>query len=378
MATPIRTCVLGVGLAGLTFHVPFLLALPDLFTLHSVLERNPTTPGGKVHEKFGVTRKIHRSLDDVLADPEIELVIVGTPNHTHYEFAKRILESGKHALVDKPVTATSEQAKELGVLAKSKGLVLYAFQNRRWDADFLALKKLIDLPTSDPRSLGTIVEFESHYDRYRNTLKGTWKDHALPANGQLYDLGTHIIDQTLVLFGRPANLTAFVQNTRGIGHPDIDDTFTIYMQYPAGSALPHPMTAILRAHILSVRSQQLRYLVRGTQGTYIKYGVDVQEDQLKTFTNPSTEVFTSNFGHEPESLWGTVETLKADGDVTTSIWPSEAPGSYINLFRNLASAIRNGSELDVKWEEATAVIEIVELARQSSKEGRTLDVPHPA
>ncbi|KAJ8523427.1 hypothetical protein ONZ45_g26 [Pleurotus djamor] len=378
MTAPIRTCVLGVGLAGLTFHVPFLLALPDLFTLHSVLERNPTTPGGKVHEKFGVSPKIHRSLDDVLADPEIELVIVGTPNHTHYEFAKRILESGKHALVDKPVTATSEQAKELGVLAKSKGLILYAFQNRRWDADFLALKKLIDLPTSDPRSLGTIVEFESHYDRYRNTLKGTWKDHPLPANGQLYDLGTHIIDQTLVLFGRPAKLTAFVQNTRGIGHPDIDDTFTIYMQYPAGSALPHPMTVILRAHILSVRSQQLRYLVRGTQGTYIKYGVDVQEDQLKTFTNPSTEVFSSSFGHEPESLWGTVETLKADGDVTASVWPSEAPGSYINLFRNLASAIRNGSELDVKWEEATAVIEIVELARQSSKEGRTLDVPHPA
>ncbi|KAF4607063.1 hypothetical protein EYR38_001120 [Pleurotus pulmonarius] len=353
---------------GLTFHIPFILALPDLFSLHSVLERNPRTPGGKVYERFGVTTKIHQSLEEVLVDPEIELVIVATPSHTHYEFTKRILESGKHVLVDKPVTATVEQARELGHLAKTRNLVLYPYQNARWNSDFLALKKLLDLPTSDSRSLGKIVEFESHYDRYRKVLKGTWKDHPLPANGQLYDLGTHTIDQALTLFGRPSRLTAFVQNARGIGHPDVDDTFSVYMHYPG-------TTAILRAHILSIRSTQLRFLVRGTKGSYTKYGGDVQESQLKTVKDPRTEIHAEGFGREPESLWGLVETIGDNDQITTDIWPSTDPGAYINLFKNLAAVIRDNAAPEIKWEEAAAVIEMVELAHQSSREGRTLDVP---
>jgi predicted dehydrogenase len=180
MTKPINTCVLGVGLSGLTFHVPFILALPDVFTLHSVLERNPQSSGGKVHDRFNVTVKIHRTLDEVLGDSSIELVIVGTPSHTHYSIAKAALEAGKHGrcialhlsfiilkissvLVDKPVTATSKEAKELGQIARANNLVLYAFQNRRWDADFLALKRLLSLPESSPQSLGNIVEFESQY-----------------------------------------------------------------------------------------------------------------------------------------------------------------------------------------------------------------------
>jgi predicted dehydrogenase len=142
-----------------------------------VLERNPRTEGGKVKERFGVTTKIYRSLDEVLADPEIELVIVGTPNDTHYSFAKAALTAGKHGtahlnavthpahflsvLVDKPVTATAEEAKELGSVAEAKNLVLFAFQNRRWDSDFLALKKLLAEPETSPQSLGAITEFES-------------------------------------------------------------------------------------------------------------------------------------------------------------------------------------------------------------------------
>jgi len=174
----INTCVLGVGLSGLTFHVPFILASPGTFTLQSVLERNPRSEGGKVKDRFGVNVKVHRSLRDVLDDPAIELVIIGTPNNTHYEFAKAILEAGKHGesncshsyacwtekylvLVDKPVTATVQQARELGALAKLKGLVLYAFQNRRWDSDFLALKRLLTQPETAPLSLGSITEIES-------------------------------------------------------------------------------------------------------------------------------------------------------------------------------------------------------------------------
>ncbi|KAF8974348.1 hypothetical protein BDZ97DRAFT_1647412 [Flammula alnicola] len=375
MARLINTCVLGVGLAGLTFHVPFILALSDFFILHSVLERNPHTEGGKVKERFGVAVKIHRSLDEVLADQEIDLVIVGTPNDTHYEFTKAALNVGKHVLVDKPVTATVEQAKELGALAKTKGLVLYAFQNRRWDTDFLALKKLLAEQETSPQSLGTITEFESHFDRFRKGLKGTWKDKPLPAAGLTYDLGPHLIDQTLCLFGRPTRITAFLQNLRGVGSPDVDDSFTILLHYDAGPRNPYPLTAILRAHILSVRAPQVRYIVRGTSGTYTKYGVDVQEDQLKVISSPNA-ILEDGYGMEPENLWGTVERIEADDlTVTKSIWPSKDPGAYENLFRNLGAAIRDGEELAVKWEEATSVIEMIELAHRSAKEGATVQVP---
>ncbi|TFY80813.1 hypothetical protein EWM64_g3195 [Hericium alpestre] len=370
---PIKTCVLGVGLSGLAFHIPFVLALPELFALHAVLERNPTSEGGKVKERFGVSVKIHRTLASVFNDPEIELVIIGTPSDTHYAFAKAALDAGKHVLVDKPITPTAEEAKELGALAKSKGLVLYPFQNRRWDSDYFALRRLLALPESDPHSLGELVEFESHFDRYRNVLKGTWKDEAKPANGQTYDLGAHLIDQTLQLFGRPKTVTAFVENVRGIGSPEVDDSFTIFLRYSAGAVSRHPFTAILRAHILSVRAIQPRFTVRGTKGTYLKFGVDVQEDQLKAI--PSfNDIQEKGFGVEPEAIWGTVENLQPT-DPSRKIWPSTEAGAYVELFRDLAAAIREEKEQAVKWEESTDVIQIIQLAHQSSREGRTIELP---
>ncbi|KAJ7937184.1 hypothetical protein B0H13DRAFT_1944650 [Mycena leptocephala] len=371
---PIKTCVLGVGLAGLTFHIPFILALPEYFTLVSVLERNPQSEGGKLRERFGVSAKIHNNLDQVLADPEIELVIIGTPSPTHYSYAKAALEAGKHVLVDKPVTSTSAEARELGELAKAKGLILYPFQNRRFDSDFLALKKLLSLPASSPQSIGDVVEMETHFDRFRRGLKNTWKDEPGPGVGHAYDLGTHLMDQILALFGRPDKLTAFVQNSRGVGHPEVDDCFTIHMHYEAGGKLPRPVTAIARAQLLSVRALQPRYVILGTKGSYVKYGVDVQEDQLKVIATPSA-IHEKDYGVEPEEIWGTLECLEVnDVTMTKSIWPSE-PGCYANLFRNLAAAIREGAELAIKWEEAAAVIEMVELAHKSSKEGATVVVP---
>lgn len=158
---PIKTCVLGTGLSGLTFQVPFILALPDLFSLYAVLERNPSSEGGKVKDRFGILTKIYRNFEDVLADDEIELIIVSTPNATHFEFAKRSLEAGKHVLVEKPVASSLAEVRELGDLAKSKNLVLYAYQNRRWDSDFLALKRLLNELASSPVSLGDLVEFET-------------------------------------------------------------------------------------------------------------------------------------------------------------------------------------------------------------------------
>ncbi|KXN86388.1 hypothetical protein AN958_10250 [Leucoagaricus sp. SymC.cos] len=375
MSKPIATCVLGVGLSGLTFHVPFILALKDLFTLHSVLERNPTQEGGSVKRRFGASVKIHRSFEAVIADSEIELVVIGTPNDTHYDFAKAALLAGKHVLVDKPVTPTSQQARELFEIAKSNNLILYAFQNRRWDSDFLALKQLLSVPETAPQSLGHVLEFESHFDRYRTSLKGSWKDEVRPAAGITYDLGAHLIDQSLALFGRPDQVTGFIQNLRGLGSPEVDDWFTIHLHYLRSSTRPYPISVVLRAHILSVRSSQVRYIVRGTRGSYIKYGVDVQEDQLKAIPTPET-ILESHYGKEPESLWGSIENVQEDGvTFKKTIWPSEEAGCYTTLFRNLAAVIQEGAELLVPWKEAQMVIELIELAHRSAKEGKTLKVP---
>ncbi|KAH9994084.1 NAD-binding protein [Russula compacta] len=343
--------------------------------VHYFLERNPSSPGGKLQERFGVSVRIHRTLHSVLEDTNVDLIIVSTPNATHYEFAKSALLAGKHVLVDKPVTASAEEARELWELANSKNLVLYPFQNRRWDSDFLALRRLLSEPPHARQSLGDLVEFESHLDRYRAALKGTWKDEAGPASGQTYDLGSHLIDQALVLFGRPKSITAFIENARNIGDPDVDDSvFHHFSPVPIRHDIPYPLTVILRAHIFSVRSPQLRYKVRGTNGTFVKYGLDTQEDQLRVLSEPNG-IHAADFGAEPEDIWGTVENLSADGSIVKSRWPSTERGGYINLFRNLAAVISDGAEPDIKWEESASVVEIVELAHQSAKERRTLEVP---
>lgn len=160
---PIKTCVLGVGLSGLTFHIPFILALPSLFELYAVLERSPSSPGGKVKHRFGVDVTIYNTLEQVLADQEIELVVVGTPNATHYEYVKRCLQAGKHVLVEKPIVPTLAEGLELKELASSKNLILYVYQNRRWDADFLSLRRLLREPSTSSAHLGEIVDFESQY-----------------------------------------------------------------------------------------------------------------------------------------------------------------------------------------------------------------------
>jgi len=277
-------------------------------------------------------------------------------------------------LVDKPVTATSVQALELGALAQLKGLILYPFQNRRWDSDFLALKRLLALPDTSPQSLGSITEFESHFDRYRKGLKGTWMDQPLPAAGSTYNLGSHLIDQALNLFGRPSSITAFIQNSRQIGNSNVDDSFTIHMHYDAGPKRAYPLLVILRAHTLSVRSPQVRFIVRGTKGTYLKYGIDVQEGQLRVLSSPNA-IMEKQYGMEPEYLWGTIERIEADDLAVTKFdWPSVEAGAYIELFRNLGDAIRKGADPSVKWDEATAVIEMIELAHESARERITVQV----
>jgi len=276
-------------------------------------------------------------------------------------------------LVDKPAVPSSSEARELGELAKSKGLVLYAYQNCRWNSDFLALRRLLSEPPSSPVYLGELVEFESHYDRFRNKLKGDWKEVDVPGAGQVYNLGSHLIDQAIVLFGRPASVTGFISNVRGLGNLNVDDTFTIILQYPVNTSRKYPMTAILRSHTLSPRSPQLRFVVRGTKGTYVKYGMDVQEGQLKIMPDPKG-IFAQSYGREPEEIWGSVETIDSSGTIKSTSWPTLESGAYVDLFRNLAGAIRNGVQIAVQWEEVITQLELIELAHASSKTGRSINL----
>ncbi|EPT02790.1 hypothetical protein FOMPIDRAFT_99835 [Fomitopsis schrenkii] len=346
---PIRAGVVGVGFGGLTFHIPFLLALSDRFTLYAIVERSPSETGGKLKERFGEKAassvKTYRTYEELVNDCEIELIVITTPNYTHFDFARQALNAGKHVLVDKPITATAAEARDLMELAKIKGRVLYPYQNCRFNADFLALRQLLELPADHPQSLGTLIEFESRYDRYRTTVKNSWKDVPAPGTGLTYDLGSHLVDQALVLFGRPSSVTAFIENIRGIGDARVDDC--------------------------------LRYVVRGTTGTYTKTGLDVQEQQLRAYADPEDILKDPAYGVEPEALWGTLENLTREsggGEVVNSMWPTTENGNYPALFINLAEVIREGKEALVKWEESADVIEVIEAAYQSATEGRTVAI----
>ncbi|CAE6419459.1 unnamed protein product [Rhizoctonia solani] len=353
-------------------QVPFLLALPKLFELYSVLERKATgdqkKSGGTIGAKFNIPNiSVANTIEEFLANPELQLVIITTPNETHYPFAKAAIQAKKHVLLEKPITPTYAEAKELDSLAKSQGVVLSAFQNRRWDSDFLTLKKLI----SDGK-LGDLVEFESRFDRYRPSPRTTafWREAAGPGAGHTFDLGPHLIDQVLQLFGRPNRLTASIQNLRGFGGPAVDDTFLIHFYY---DTKPYPVRATVAASSLSVKKAQLRFTVRGSKGSYEKRGLDPQEDQLKA---RKVAVLDAQFGREDESIAGTLDYITESGAIESTTVTSEK-GSYQSLFENLAGAITLGADLQVKFEQSAAVIQMIELAMLSSKEGRTVEVPAP-
>ena len=216
--------VIGFGLGGRVFHAPFVSAVSGL-RLAAILQRT-----GDAAAKAWPATKIVRSLDDLLADKSIELAVVSTPNETHFALAKQCLEAGKHVVIDKPFAATSEEALELGRIAKAKGLLVIPFHNRRWDGDFQTVRKLLQ-----EDAVGRLVTFESHFDRFRPVPReNTWKEAENPANGMLFDLGPHLVDQVLALFGAPAAITASVRADRD--QTAIEDAFDITLHYPASTA----------------------------------------------------------------------------------------------------------------------------------------------
>lgn len=286
-------------------------------------------------------------------DQAIELVVVATPNNSHFELARQALLAGKHVVVDKPFTLTSEQAQELIDLARQRNKVVSVFQNRRWDGDFQTVRQLVK-----QEYLGRLVEYESHFDRFRNTFspERAWREEVGPGSGVLFDLGSHLIDQAQVLFGLPRMLTADIRSQREAGKAD--DQFELILHYDH-------LKATLKAGLL-VRQPGPRFALHGTEGSFVKYGVDPQEEALKRGRSPREP----EWGMEPEAQWGILNTqiggLHFQGKIETS------QGCYSAYYENVYQAIRGEAELMVKPEEARNTIRLIELAVQSNAEQRTV------
>lgn len=265
-------------------------------------------------------------------------------------------------MVEKPFTPTSAQARELADLAKSQGVVLTVYQNRRWDSDFLTLKKYIDDGT-----LGRVVEFESHFDRHRpDPPPDNWKAHNAPGTGAVYDLGTHMIDQVVFLFGLPQRITGFVGSQRAINTTGLEDSATVLLHYD------NKLLVTVKAGVVSPEVDQLRFWVRGEKGSFKKFHLDPQEDQLR---KEGMKPGDANYGIEQESHHAVLNTV-TDGKITSSRVPTiHPPPTYVEYYRRLAEALHGDhARVPVPVEEAVQVIRLVELARQSSEEGRTLQV----
>jgi scyllo-inositol 2-dehydrogenase (NADP+) len=357
----IGVAVIGYGLGGRVFHAPFISAIPGL-KLVSIMTRSAAEASAAYP-----TAKIARSLEEVLADKSIELVVVSTPNETHFDLAKQVLESGRHVVIDKPFATTSDEALELGSIAKSNGLLAIPFHNRRWDGDFLTLKKLLA-----EHSLGRLVTFESHFDRFRPIPReNTWKEAAHPANGMLFDLGPHLVDQVLALFGAPASITASVRADRD--DTAIEDAFDITLHYPGAHGkclLAHCRTSYLAC------DNAPRFVLHGTRGSFRKHGLDPQEPALvggaKVSTLGSPEVWLQ----ERESGWGTLTIAPKPADPALLVEQSlrTVPGDYRGFYANVRDAILGTAPLAITADDGYRVIKLLELARVSSTEGRTLPV----
>jgi scyllo-inositol 2-dehydrogenase (NADP+) len=336
-----KTGVVGYGVSAQFMHLPFIVTNPE-YQLLSILQRH----GNDAKEKFPSVVLV-RSLDEMLADESLELVVITTPNDTHFEYAWRAMEAGKHVVLEKPFTITSSEAKKLIDQATKLNRILTVYQNRRYVSDFLTIRQLLR-----EDKLGKLVEFEAHYDRYRPERRpNAWREQNEPGSGILYDLGAHLIDQAFCLFGLPHFVTADIR----IQRPDAKtvDYFELWLDYDFTKI-------ILKAGML-VREPGPRYSIHGMQGSFIKSGEDPQEALLRKGILPESP----EWGREPEDIFGLLHT-EINGKIIKEKYPS-LPGNYGSFYTDLYNTIRRGEELKVKPEHGYNTIRLIELATESNE-----------
>ncbi len=342
----INTAICSIGMSGLVFHAPFISTHAG-FNFYGVWERTKNL----AQEKYPAV-KVYRTLQEILADECIELIVVNTPNNTHYDFTKQALLAGKHVICEKPFTVTVAQAEELIELAASEQKILSVFQNRRYDSDYKTIQSILN-----EKLLGNIVEAEFHFDRFREELSSKMhKETTGGGTGALYDLGAHLIDQAVQLFGMPNAVFADIAAMRPISQ--VDDYFELLCYYPT-----------FRVRIkgsYQVREALPGYIIHGSKGSFIKPKTDVQEAQLQAGLLPPD----ADYGIEPETEKGLLHT-EIDGEIVKKYIPS-LKGNYMTYYEGIYQAIRNNAPVPVTAQDGKKVIIIIEAAFKSNKEKRVI------
>ncbi len=347
----IKTAIIGYGASGVFFHATILKGQPE-FEITAVVSSRPDD----VHADLPNAR-VYATTEELLTQSDVELCIVATVNAQHGPLTRQCLEAGRHVLVEKPFVLEPEEGDALGKLAKDKGLVLAVYHNRRFDSDFRTLKELIA-----SGRLGKPHTLFSHFDRFAPKVRDRWREWDEPGAGVLWDLGSHLIDQALTLLGPVRSVLAQTQIMRD-GAKAVDH-FHLVLEH--GTA-----TSILHADCLTVAPGP-RFMLHGTKGSFVKYGMDQQEASLRQKIGPTAENLAS-WGLEPEEIHGTLTEFQDDGTVATSRLPSLA-GHYQDFYKALAAAIRTGSPAPATAEQATTVIRIIKAAEASAAQGRRIDV----
>jgi len=342
----IDTGLIGFGLGGRAFHAPFLATVPGL-RLAAVLQRT-----GDDAAKIYAGTKIVRTLDELLAIPNVRLIAISTPNDTHFPMVKACLEAGRDVVVDKPFTTTLLEARELNALAQKTGRFLTVYQERRLDGDFLTLEKLIS-----GGELGRMIRFEETFDRCRPTIRDSWKERPGPGTGVFYDLGPHLIDHALKLFGPPEMLLADIRRERdGAAN---DDAFDVTFYYADG----------LRAYLSSTTLAPVprpHFRMLGTKGTYIKQGLDPQEALLRA----GKPVGGDDWGVEREEEWGILAKCDAAGGSGERV--PTLPGDYRKFYENVGDVLLRKAKPLVTPEQALNVMCALELSVESSAKRQVL------
>jgi predicted dehydrogenase len=345
MTAPLQVALVGYGFVGKVFHAPLIAAVEGL-ALHTVVSSNAAA----VHADFPDAR-VTPDLAVALADSAIDLVVIATPNALHAPQAHAALDAGKHLVVDKPFTVTLAEADAVIAHAATAHRVLSVFQNRRYDSDFLTLRGLL----ADD-ALGVVTQFESHFDRFRLDVRDRWREKAGPGSGLWYDLGPHLLDQAVQLFGMPVGITADIAIQRD--GAETDDYFHATLRYDRLRVILHA-SAMMAAH-------DLRYSVHGTRGSFVKQGLDSQEDALKAGRTPGDALW----GHDPRP--GTLTTV--DGERTTTRIVQGEPGDYRRYYAAVRDAIRGTGPNPVPADQARSIMRLIELGQESTRDRREVGV----
>ncbi|WP_436786988.1 Gfo/Idh/MocA family oxidoreductase [Yinghuangia sp. YIM S10712] len=352
---PLRAALIGYGLGGAAFHAPFLAALPE-YELGAVVTGNPERAAA-VRGRYGDEVEVIPAATELFArGDEFDVAVVTVPNRFHAALARESLAAGLHVVVDKPFAGTAEEGRALAALAEAQGRTLCVFQNRRWDGDFRTLRDLVERG-----QLGDVRRFESRFERWRpEPALGAWKEDPDPAalGGILYDLGSHLIDQAVALFGRPLRVYAELDRSRpGV---EVDDDSFVALTHAQG----------VRSHLwMSATAADLgpRLRVLGSKAAFVKYGLDVQEAALRTGGVPGSD----GWGDEQEDGWGLLGT-PGDGRTVPTL-----AGAYQDFYREFAAAVHGDGPVPVPVAESVAVLEVIEAAQRSSREGAVVTLADP-